>query len=47
MIPEFFQKDPSFLINKLNLDLGVRQNKKRVHYVKLPKWAKDSPEKYL
>lgn len=47
MIPEFYQKDSLFLINKLNLDLGVRQNKKKVHDVKLPKWAKGSPDTYL
>ena len=47
LIPEFYQNDTSFLLNKLNLDLGVRQNKKKVDDVKLPKWAKGSPDKYL
>jgi hypothetical protein len=35
LIPEFFQDDDSFLINKLGLDLGVRQDKKRVNVVLL------------
>lgn len=30
----------------MNLDLGVRQNKKRVNDVKMPKWA-ETPEKFL
>ena len=30
LIPQFYQKDISFLKNLLNLDLGVTQNKKRV-----------------
>lgn len=32
-----------FLKNYQNLDLGVRQNKKRVGDVKMPKWAEGSP----
>ena len=47
LIPEFFQQDSSFLVNKLGLDLGVRQNKKKVGDVKLPLWAKGSPDLYL
>jgi len=39
LIPEFFMDDPSFLINDLKLDLGVRANGKRVDDVKLPGWA--------
>lgn len=44
LIPEFYQDDPSFLTNYQGLDLGVRQNKKRVGDVRMPNWAKDSPE---
>lgn len=40
-------EDSSFLKNYQNLDLGVRQNKKRVGDVKMPLWAKDDPELYL
>lgn len=46
LIPEFFMSDPSFLENRLNLDLGVRSNGKRVEDVKLPNWA-ESPEDFL
>lgn len=31
----------------MNLDLGVRQNKKRVGDVKIPKWANGDPNKFL
>lgn len=31
----------------MNLDLGVRQNKKRVSDVKLPKWAKENYDYFL
>jgi len=44
LIPEFFMNDPRFLENRLNLDLGVRSNGKRVEDVKLPKWAQTSEE---
>ncbi|CAK91037.1 unnamed protein product (macronuclear) [Paramecium tetraurelia] len=44
LIPEFFIEDDSFLVNTLNLDLGVRQNQKKVGDVKLPKWAKSAKE---
>jgi factor associated with neutral sphingomyelinase activation len=47
LIPEFFMTDSSFLKNYQNLDLGVRQNKKKVGDVKMPKWAKEDPEIYL
>ena len=39
--------DTSFLKNYQNLDLGVRQNKKKVNDVKMPLWAKEDPELYL
>jgi factor associated with neutral sphingomyelinase activation len=35
------------LKNYQNLDLGVRQNKKRVGDVKLPKWAKEDYDFFL
>ena len=44
LIPEFFMNDPCFLENRLNLDLGVRSNGKRVEDVKLPNWAQTSEE---
>ena len=39
LIPEFFMSDPSFLLNKLNLDLGSRSNGKVVDEAKMPHWA--------
>lgn len=44
LIPEFFMDDDSFLVNKFNLDLGIRQNLKKVEDVKLPKWASNAKE---
>ena len=44
LIPEFFGEDDSFLVNSLGLDLGLRQNQKRVNDVKLPKWARNATE---
>ncbi len=46
LIPEFYLENPDFLLNKLKLDLGIRQNGKRVDDAKLPKWA-SSPEDFL
>lgn len=46
LIPEFFGEKTDFLVNKMNLNLGVRQNSKKVNDVKLPKWAK-TPEEFL
>lgn len=47
LIPEFYMEDTSFLKNYQNLNLGVRQNKKKVGDVKMPLWAKEDPEFYL
>ena len=47
LIPEFYQDDYFFLKNYQNLDLGVRQNKKRVGDVKVPLWAQGSHENFL
>ena len=38
--------NPEFLINGLQLDMGVRSNGKKVDDVSLPKWA-NSPEDFL
>jgi factor associated with neutral sphingomyelinase activation len=46
LIPEFYQDNVDFLINKMKLDLGVRANGKRVDVVKLPKWAA-TPQEFL
>ena len=42
LIPEFYGRDDNFLVNRLDLDLGTRQNGKVVNDVKLPKWAKNA-----
>lgn len=46
LLPEFYGSNTDFLINKLHLKLGIRQNSKMVNNVKLPKWAK-TPDEYL
>lgn len=39
LIPEFYGNDPSFLENRLSLDLGRKQNGSLVSDVILPPWA--------
>ena len=46
MVPEMYTIPESYLnINKL--DLGIMQNKKRVHNIELPEWSKDNPYLYV
>lgn len=40
LIPEFYQSSGEFLVNRLNLPLGVKQDKTKVVDVDLPPWAK-------
>lgn len=47
LIPEFFMPNADFLKNKLNLELGRRQNKESVGDVQLPKWANKDPNFFL
>lgn len=47
LIPEFYMPNPDFLKNKLNLDLGRRQNNEMVGDVILPVWAKNDPSFFL
>ena len=42
LTPEFFASDGAFLTLPDGLDLGVRQNGRRVADVKLPPWALDA-----
>uniref|UniRef100_A0A4W6C6D4 Neutral sphingomyelinase activation associated factor n=1 Tax=Lates calcarifer TaxID=8187 RepID=A0A4W6C6D4_LATCA len=44
LIPEFYGNDCSFLENKLNLDLGRRQNGSLVGDVVPPPWASDASD---
>ena len=42
LIPEFFGRDPGFLVNDAHLDLGLKQNGVPVGDVELPVWADDA-----
>lgn len=44
LIPEFYGEDDEFLVNKLELNLGNRQNGEKVNDVILPKWAKNAKD---
>uniref|UniRef100_A0A6Q2WU99 Neutral sphingomyelinase (N-SMase) activation associated factor n=1 Tax=Esox lucius TaxID=8010 RepID=A0A6Q2WU99_ESOLU len=44
LIPDFFGNDPSFLLNRQNLDLGKRQDGSSVQDVDLPPWAADASD---
>ncbi|XP_029935357.1 protein FAN [Myripristis murdjan] len=44
LIPEFYGNDSSFLENRLNLNLGRRQNGSCVGDVVLPPWASDADD---
>ncbi|MEQ2283404.1 hypothetical protein AMECASPLE_010856 [Ameca splendens] len=44
LIPEFYGNDSSFLENRLNLDLGRKQNGTLVGDVVLPPWASDASD---
>ncbi len=46
LIPEFFMPPAEFLENLDGLDLGVRQNGRRVGDVELPPWAKGSAREF-
>jgi factor associated with neutral sphingomyelinase activation len=47
LIPEFYESNGEFLLNMLDLDMGVRQqNKKRVDNVDLPPWS-SSPRDFV
>jgi factor associated with neutral sphingomyelinase activation len=46
LIPHFFAVPADFLVNKEELNLGVRQNGTPVGDVVLPAWA-DSPEDFV
>jgi len=46
LIPQFYGKNDDFLLNKMDLKFGLRQNNKSVDEVRLPKWA-ESPEHFL
>eukprot|EP00795_Rhopilema_esculentum_P001333 gene1333-15731_t len=44
LIPEFYSSDGKFLQNRMNLQLGTRQDGVRVHHVALPPWANDAKD---
>lgn len=41
LIPEFYEGEGEFLVNRQNINFGVRQNGRPVGDVELPPWAKD------
>jgi hypothetical protein len=47
LIPQFYEGDDSFLVNKLNLNLGVRHTGELIEDVALPPWAKKDPKLFL
>jgi len=46
LIPEFYEGKGEFLVNARHLDLGTRQNGRKVDNVELPPWA-SSPEDFV
>ncbi|OLY77761.1 Neurobeachin-like protein 2 [Smittium mucronatum] len=46
LIPEFFYQ-PDFLLNHMALDLGSKQDGKKLGDVELPPWAESSPAKFI
>lgn len=47
LIPEFYGDDESFLVNKLGVNLGTKQNGEVIGDVHLPKWANNDPKVFL
>lgn len=47
LIPEFYGKDPSFLTNKLKLNLGGKNSGTEIQDVVLPPWARGDPDLFL
>lgn len=47
LIPEFYEHDDSFLLNKLNVNFGSKQSGELVGDVDLPPWAKKDPQLFL
>lgn len=46
LIPEMFSVPETYL-NLNGLNLGIMQNKKRVHNVELPEWCKENPYTFV
>lgn len=44
LIPQFFMKDTSFLLNKQYLNLGIRKDDQKIGDVILPIWAKNADD---
>jgi factor associated with neutral sphingomyelinase activation len=47
LIPQFYEQDDGFLVNKLNLNLGVRHTGELIEDVILPKWANKDSKLFL
>ncbi len=44
LIPEFYLPSGDFLLNRMDLDLGIRDSGDKVHNVFLPSWAKSAED---
>jgi hypothetical protein len=42
LIPEFFEQDPDFLMNLLEIDFGTSCKGEKISHVKLPSWSTDA-----
>ncbi len=42
LIPEFYEDNPEFLLNLLDIDLGTTNKNEKISHVKLPPWASDA-----
>ena len=47
LIPQFYEDDDSFLVNKLNVNLGVRHTGELIGDVLLPPWAHNDSNLFL
>lgn len=47
LIPEFYDSDGSFLDNRQDLNLGIKQDSSRVNNVELPPWANGSAADFI
>jgi factor associated with neutral sphingomyelinase activation len=47
LMPQFYEEDDGFLVNKLNLNLGVRYTGELIEDVVLPKWANKDAKLFL
>ncbi len=44
LIPEFYEDNQDFLLNSLNLELGLTSKNEKIGNVKVPNWASDASD---